>query len=44
MIAETKGMNYYIQNHGDFYGISNQKDYYFYADIKKIDKLLKRII
>ena len=44
MIAETKGMNYYIQNHGDFYGISNQKDSYFYADIKKIDKLLKRII
>jgi len=44
MMAETKGMKYYLQDHGNFHGISNKKNSYFYVDIKKIQKLLKKII
>jgi len=44
MMAESRGMKYYIQNHGDFFGTSQQKKSYFYVDINKLEQLLKKII
>ena len=44
MMAEHKGMKYFLQDHGNFHGISTQKGSYFYVDIKKIENLLKKII
>ena len=44
MMAENKGMKYFLQDHGNFHGSSTQKNSYFYVDIKKIENLLKKII
>ena len=44
MMAENKGMKYFLQDHGNFHGISTQKGSYFCVDIKKIENLLKKII
>ena len=44
MMAETKGIKYYVQNHGNFFGISTEKGSYFFVNINKLKRLLEKII